>query len=1140
MRRTRIKRPRKYRMRTKKKFKMNRYQNCREIDPMIPSNPNELSDIEKCADNIEAIDGASIDETNPSLYYALTEPSRPDINPQCITKQNYINLPIKTEDDRGNPPYFRRNPFTNTPIRCNEVEKLKEPHDYVRRQIYRNEGSMTIYYSTDLKLIFNTYDLLNSLDRISQENENIVMDIIIDNNINLNQNFDLLDKTRPGSNILLPVEKQFKFLTLFQAIILFRQDKLLERIFAEYPHVNILSYHQLFLQDNDEYRYNLPEYLIKSQTYYNILSLLFYNNIPDKNNQDRILKIVKLLKKNLYEEDFEELFESQKIKIEIKTPSEIDESEEKKNYLKKIISGAGNERLQSIITKQRRMNPLTDEETQILNQHERKVAPQKEKLKNIINKYDYKYSQLPLKTIKLRSNNQKIVNMITKMMENRGLSTDFSLDIYDMILLFQPSNYAQSIYSEESKLRTKILSQFIENRINQNTNLDDENEVNKLIISILKNLDISAIKLLISNMLKVSNLVDNGYVPQDFFIKKLQKIGLSKISYLWRVNVGSDFTETLSTDHAVTLNHVLDNSIREVRVGLNEIWAEFPFSGYIEAIIFKIQDIQEDLKKLKVRDEDQPPLSDYEMNLLNKLELFEIEYIEFLIYIIDICELNPAVIIKSNKRVLNVYYTKILTRILMESVTFRNTPKRGFIRKKLLLLKFPKANVTVVNPYTLVEENLFNPYDPEGYNKLVEEFNDFPFDAFTQNQDLLFLALQKLATKENILFKDLKHQTLEIFVSELLPEDAPQIKGKNKSDTKNKLINEIIKYGVSDSKDRTRYSLFLNEGMIETPSDGDCFFHSLSGLIKEHYRQNITIKKLRNMIVLVLKDIIERGIIDPNVALISMQNNVEDRNINTLQDYYKYMNKKGSWATELEIVAATYLLNRQIRLRSERQGIPDRLFPETSSEFYTESPLVLYHVSVGTEELDGNHYQYRKRLDNEPILPLPEYNFIIIDSSSTSSRTSSNTSSRTSSRSDFTIPVSPDYINPQDYSDQIQTFMYNTNEDNEIFVSTPILNKLRIVDLMVLCRLYNLDYTLCNKGKKIDKIRNIKKMLKEKYEKEKIVEETRVGIQNIQLEEPVISTRPSVRESSSTTESSTRQRSTRQRRRPERYGVWEQ
>ena len=101
MRRTRIKRPRKYRMQTKKKFKMNRYQNCREIDPMIPSNPNELSDIEKCADNIEAIDGASIDETNPSLYYALTEPSRPDINPQCITKQNYINLPIKISKRRS-------------------------------------------------------------------------------------------------------------------------------------------------------------------------------------------------------------------------------------------------------------------------------------------------------------------------------------------------------------------------------------------------------------------------------------------------------------------------------------------------------------------------------------------------------------------------------------------------------------------------------------------------------------------------------------------------------------------------------------------------------------------------------------------------------------------------------------------------------------------------------------------------------------------------------------------------------------------------------------------------------------------------------------------------------------------------------
>ena len=1086
-----MKHKRKNRTRIKKKYKMNRYKNCREIDPMIPSNPNELSDIEKCADNIEAIDNVPIDETNPSLYYALTEPSRPDINPRCISKQNYINLPIKTENDSGNPPYFRRNPFTNTHIRCNEIDKLEEPYDYDRRQIYRNEGSMTIYYSTKLELIHTIYDVINKTKRISKENEDNILYFLKNYNINLNQNFDLLHKSRPGSDTLLPIEKQFKFLTLFQAIILFRQDKLLKRIFAEYPHVNILSYHQLFLQDNDEYRYKLPQYLIKSQTYHNILSLLFYNNISDKNNEDRVINILKLIKNNLYEEDFEELFQSQKIKIEIKTKDEINEFSTLKNKLEIIISGAGNERLQSIIIKKRRMNPLTDEEEQILIEHERTVAPQKEKLKNIINKYDYKYNQLPLKTLKLHSDNNKIIKKVESIMTKMGLSTNFSINLQDLTIIFSnPINISQSL--NKSNIRIKLLSNLINNRIQNNNNLNDEIEAENLLINILKNLHIDAIITLISSRNLLLNLKDNeGFDIKDkLLLLILNNFPFYEIEPLWKHYSVYD-TKLYTTNEAIK-KLLLENLERvfEVKYGENRQYEKF-----IEAIIFKIQDIQEENKDLMIKNY----LNRYQLSYLQKsnlenLSLLEEEYIDFLKYIVSIADINPGFIIDDeNNRKKNKSYYNLLTIILAETITFRHIPKRGYEKEKIRPLPSVIQKIRYINNYgrEYTREKLHNPYIESSKYIKTQQFKLFPYDTFTSIDNSLTLKqiFENLAKKENLLFTDIKKIDLQDLIGEFIPSDTnPEVIFK-KLYKKSKLITELILYGLSDSIDRSRYSLFLHEGMIETPEDGDCFFHSLSGLIKSYYNTDISHTKLRKIVVAKLKKIIENkipGLEDSQTLLISMQSNVPDKKINNFEDYYTYMNKKGNWATELEIIAASHLLGRRILLRTERKGVSDIIFPHNLTDsFSNQSPLVIYHISL-YGELEGNHYTYRERQDNEQISDLPQSFINNMDSTFNQGSMTIN-----SNKKIFTIPISNNYINPKEYSIKIQNFMSNTDLNNRIYVSNTYLKNLTLQDLIVLCQLYNLDLELCktrrasgsvNKVLKDDVINNIITMLKELFE----------------------------------------------------------
>ena len=183
--------------------------------------------------------------------------------------------------------------------------------------------------------------------------------------------------------------------------------------------------------------------------------------------------------------------------------------------------------------------------------------------------------------------------------------------------------------------------------------------------------------------------------------------------------------------------------------------------------------------------------------------------------------------------------------------------------------------------------------------------------------------------------------------------------------------------------------------MVDTAPDGDCFFHSLRGLINEYYGIDFSITELRSLIVHTLQHMIEENLFDDKDALIlSMITNIEDFYEDEVIDelstqfnyeersayiervqqfYFDHMNDNGSWATELEIGAASYLLNRVIELRSERIEVGNRRIERGD----INPPLVLYHVIVGDDDIDGNHYQYRRRLEEEVMDLPPRFNQLL-------------------------------------------------------------------------------------------------------------------------------------------------------------------
>ena len=106
-----------------------RWLNCREM--------KDEPDLENCGeDGMEIMDFEPVDKTKPNIYYGLTEPNS-TIEPKCIKKGNYSKL--TTYYDNINNDYYKKNPYTNTKIRCNEIQI------YLEKDMKKKFGVMMVF-----------------------------------------------------------------------------------------------------------------------------------------------------------------------------------------------------------------------------------------------------------------------------------------------------------------------------------------------------------------------------------------------------------------------------------------------------------------------------------------------------------------------------------------------------------------------------------------------------------------------------------------------------------------------------------------------------------------------------------------------------------------------------------------------------------------------------------------------------------------------------------------------------------------------------------------------------------------------------------------------------------------------------------
>ena len=1124
----------------RKKHRMNgnRFKNCKDV--------KEVNDAKMCRDNYNYMDDEPIDEDNPQNYYALSAHSG---DPYCITKTNYLSLPIKYDQQQDI--YYRENPFTNEKIRCNETEEF---NNYFRRDVYRNEGSYTYYYTSPSRLIYSVYSYIRNIN--SEYDTQAALFLIKTNNVNLNQNFfmkDYLKYLKDNENItprtLFFFETKFKFLTLFQAILLFRRKSLLEELYKEYPHLNVKTYHMLLEQDlQGEYNVTVDD--VDAQSYMNVLSFLFYDIFSNNNRENDKIKInmLKLIKHNTSNYDFEELLDSQELKRELMNNEDRYELDYKKQKINDLIEEY-RQPLQPIITKyERRMtamrsgrqneiNPdtgelyfpkLTEDELELKNFMDQQIKPLQENLNTIIKKYEYAISPKPLKTLKIYSNNSsQTEDKLLSYMQSFNIDTDVIFNIDDLIYLFDDPK-PLSLTENKSIVRSKILRNIINDIIENNIENDDTEPVRKLISTIIRYFHLDGIYVLFSFSDKILKMVKENTI-KDRSIKYLQ-IKNMNVKPNWEDVNGNVYSNQDAIDNIIAVNDL----VRVFNITLITDSQSF-YEGFIKASIMKIQDIQIYNQNIYIKEYRRNKFSilfsSNDEFLFKKALKLEKEAIDFLKYIID------------NTQEVDTDYD--YSKFFMRNVLLRDNPVYPIRPELHRPLPYPKKT-TSMEEYTSEGRRVItvdiSPYTTQGKRELDNEFkNNGKVYAFTHYSGLLISIFNTIQNKENFQFEDVCKYILIAFLVNFLPKETTEeeiykLRKLKKVDIIQELAFRMYSYSNSD---QNIYKQFLDEGMKQTAGDGDCLFHSLRGLIMDHYSYNIDVYNLRLMVVETLRRMVEVGDILPNILIESANASTNNR-FTRVETYLNYMKTPRKWAGELEIRSAAVLLNRNIELKLESNNSTIMFEPKSklNNTPRNNNPLVLYHVMIGSKRF-GNHYQYKGyNGPKETINPLfinmldyindleegdinklkvaqlknilgnfglsqngikkelikrileyelshPEIRDKIKDElNGTKKQKTINYVVKddklvVSNESDVILINYPDR-SIDNVSSKLFNFFSYTNEDNKIFVSESILNKLTVKDLETLCELYQLSD--CFKGQRLkqDKIKNILKLLRER------------------------------------------------------------
>lgn len=1058
---------RKHRKRTKRKqYNFNPedyFSNCKDIVTQV-----DKDYIKKCKDNYNYMDDEPIDEENPQNYYALQ--SEGEVEPFCITKQNYLSLPIK----RGNPNgdvsnYYRENPFTRQQIRCNE---LSIPNNQLQM---RNN----MFYMTPNNILYEVYTFIRDIDKYPSLSYNNpdgkkCIDLILENNVNLNQNFFL--KTYLRNLPKYEVEEKFKFLTLFQAIILFGRYDLLSELYTRYPHLNVNVYHMLLEQDDVSIFSNANVDIIESQTYYNILCFIYESPYL---NPDQRIEILKKIKNNTPDYNFKILLDYQKIKIEVKTyiqkEKDIREKEEIlkeidvykiplepifKKYQRRLIamrSGAQND--VNPDTGELYFPELTEDELNLKEVGELQIMPLQKKLDILINNVDYNISPKPLQILLFNNKGDKNKKQLISYMNKYNISTDIHYDINLILDLFSEI----TLSDQTTPSLQKILKDFIDKNIQEDFGVD-LNKVRKLIENIIELNIFDAMYILFEYSHKLNQ---NPPPITSGFIDIIAHVAQLRLKVDWKLK--SKFVLFMPNpyvDPNLPSNQQVNMYERESGLYFFKSDTEFYFDGYIKAFTQRLQDIQFNAKNIYIKNyTSQTPLSDSDKEIYDNYKNYEKEQIKMLEWIID----------KWEKKQSPSYYTKYLSKNLL----FKNNPYYCIIPPLDRPLPFPRD---VYNPGTSYARYM-NPNTKTGAETLLREFiEDGKVYAFTEHSDLLKSLFRKLAAKENATFDDftkleLSNLLIQFFDKDANPKEEIALLGR-----KNNLITELNKYGMYDSIDRKNYILFLEEGMVETKGDGDCLFTSIIGLILANYNTNnlkLTSKKLRLMIVEVMRRMLDKGDVNPQIFLDSARGSTEI-DFETVDEYLNYMKESGVWAGELEIRAASVLLNRDIIIKNESNNSSFIFKPNSVLNTVTENinPLIIYHVTLGNKSKYGNHYQYNGYgPENEVLNSLFYQIYDMVTPSKKKLFVPVQTDDFVDTYEEFFI----DYIDTNVKIGKKLKDLFDTKLNNKIIVSHKILSKLNVSDLKDFCDIYNLEE--CFKGQKLkdDKVKNILNLLRQKY-----------------------------------------------------------
>ena len=181
-----------------------------------------------------------------------------------------------------------------------------------------------------------------------------------------------------------------------------------------------------------------------------------------------------------------------------------------------------------------------------------------------------------------------------------------------------------------------------------------------------------------------------------------------------------------------------------------------------------------------------------------------------------------------------------------------------------------------------------------------------------------------------------------------------------------------------------RFKLFIDEGMIETKGDGNCYFRCISQLLNLSYGVDISHSKCREDIVNMIRILYNNDN--------SFKTSFESIFYNTtIENYTQKMSTDKEWAGEIEIIATCILYNVNINISTERKDnsgliIPNLIFNPSNKTYRHLSENIeideekfnnnfiwgLYHV--GDTESSGNHYNFNRNVYINKIIFIDSFN----------------------------------------------------------------------------------------------------------------------------------------------------------------------